>query len=70
MSWEQTTIVLPTKSRGCHLVTKEIEGRVPQLRTYSVGLANIFCKLRDGQLGSSTVMYSLTDYVLYYHVIP
>ncbi|KAF9355709.1 hypothetical protein BGX34_010294 [Mortierella sp. NVP85] len=50
MSWEQTTIVLPAKSRGCHLITKEIEGRVAPLRTYSVGLANIFLQHTSASL--------------------
>lgn len=44
MSWEQFKIVLSAKSRGCHLVTREIEEAVPGLGLFSVGMANLFCK--------------------------
>lgn len=44
MSWAQTTIRLPSKQRGCHLVTHEIEKQLPELKQFSVGMANVFCK--------------------------
>ncbi|KAG9325215.1 hypothetical protein KVV02_002069 [Mortierella alpina] len=42
MSWAQTTIRLPAKPRGCHLVTGEIEKQLPELKQFSVGMANVF----------------------------
>jgi len=50
MSWFQKEIVLPAKSRGFHLVTREIESFVPELRDYQIGLAHIFIKHTSASL--------------------
>ncbi|KAF9359516.1 hypothetical protein BGX26_012149 [Mortierella sp. AD094] len=50
MSWAQTTIRLPAKSRGCHLVTHEIERQLPELKQFSVGMANVFLQHTSASL--------------------
>ncbi|KAF9938795.1 hypothetical protein BGZ65_012156 [Modicella reniformis] len=50
MSWEQIKIRLPAKPRGCHLVTTEIEKQVPQLKQFSVGMANVFLQHTSASL--------------------
>ncbi|KAF8982006.1 hypothetical protein BGZ46_001965 [Entomortierella lignicola] len=50
MSWAQTTIRLPAKARGCHLVTSEIEKQVTELKQYSVGMANLFLQHTSASL--------------------
>ncbi len=42
MDWFQKEITLSPKKRGFHLVTSEIEGQVPEIREYRVGLAHVF----------------------------
>ena len=38
----QKQITLSPKRRGFHLITREIESQVPELKDYAVGLAHIF----------------------------
>jgi hypothetical protein len=38
----QKTISLPDLSRGCHVVTRHIIQQIPELKTFEVGLVNIF----------------------------
>lgn len=45
MTWAQTAIKLNAKPRGCHLITHEIERQLPDLRKFTVGMANVFGKL-------------------------
>ncbi|KAF9901368.1 hypothetical protein EC991_006219 [Linnemannia zychae] len=45
-----TTIRLPAKHRGCHLVTREIENQLPELKQFSVGMANIFLQHTSASL--------------------
>jgi secondary thiamine-phosphate synthase enzyme len=42
MAWFQKTITLSPHSRGFHLVTSEIEAKVPEIRGYEVGLLHLF----------------------------
>jgi secondary thiamine-phosphate synthase enzyme len=42
MTWIQTEITLSPKPRGFHLVTDEIVRQVPELRSFTVGIAHIF----------------------------
>lgn len=42
MSWFQKTITLPSKSRGCYLVTNDIVSALPELKQYKVGTVNLF----------------------------
>jgi secondary thiamine-phosphate synthase enzyme len=44
MSWFQKEISLEAKSRGFHLITQEIESKIPELRRYHIGLAHVFIK--------------------------
>ncbi|EHL00524.1 putative UPF0047 protein C4A8.02c [Glarea lozoyensis 74030] len=42
MSWAQTTLTLPSRSRGCYLITSTITDQVPAIKDYKVGLLNLF----------------------------
>lgn len=42
MTWIQTEVTLLPKPRGFHLVTDEIVRQVPELRSFTVGIAHIF----------------------------
>ncbi len=42
MNTYQTTIKLSPKSRGFHLITDEITGKLPELRKIKTGVAHIF----------------------------
>lgn len=50
MNWFQKTITLPPKTRGFHLITREIETQLPELREYGVGLAHIFIQHTSASL--------------------
>ncbi len=40
--WIQREITLPALPRGVHLVTREVEAAVPELRGIEIGLAHVF----------------------------
>lgn len=40
--WHQTTVALPSKKRGCHVVTRDIIQQLPEISEFDVGMANIF----------------------------
>ncbi|KAH8671957.1 hypothetical protein BGZ60DRAFT_469393 [Tricladium varicosporioides] len=42
MSWHQSTITLPSRSRGSYLVTDIITKELPQIKEFKVGLLNLF----------------------------
>lgn len=42
MAWYQKTIRLRARSRGFHLITREIEEQIPELSKIKTGLAHIF----------------------------
>ncbi|KAF2871155.1 hypothetical protein BDV95DRAFT_573396 [Massariosphaeria phaeospora] len=42
MSWYQTTLTLPQRSRGSYLITSTITSALPQLSTYKTGLLHLF----------------------------
>jgi thiamine phosphate synthase YjbQ (UPF0047 family) len=42
MSWFQKNINLSPRSRGSYLITDDIVRELPELRTYKVGLLNLF----------------------------
>ncbi|CAM9591898.1 unnamed protein product [Ectocarpus sp. 6 AP-2014] len=48
--WAQRTITVTAPSRGCHLITSEISKQVPELRSFRVGMANIFLKHTSASL--------------------
>ena len=39
--WYQKEVSLPSKKRGCHLVTEDIERNVPELQLIKIGLAHV-----------------------------
>ncbi|KAI5966283.1 uncharacterized protein KGF55_000592 [Candida pseudojiufengensis] len=43
-SWDQATINLNTRSKGCYLVTEEIISKLPQIKNYEIGSLNLFLK--------------------------
>ncbi|KAL7746592.1 hypothetical protein RI367_008119 [Sorochytrium milnesiophthora] len=49
-SWSQFTFSLSPRRRGCHLVTNEVVAKIPDLRKYKVGMANIFLQHTSASL--------------------
>ncbi len=48
--WHQREITLEARPRGFHLVTREIEAAVPELREVGVGLAHLFIRHTSASL--------------------
>jgi secondary thiamine-phosphate synthase enzyme len=48
--WAQREIRLPPFERGFHLVTREVEEGVPELRDLRVGMAHVFIKHTSASL--------------------
>jgi secondary thiamine-phosphate synthase enzyme len=48
--WLQKQITLGPRSRGCHLITAEIERALPELATFSVGLLQVFIQHTSASL--------------------
>ena len=48
--WIQRELTLESRPRGFHLVTREIEQAVPELRGIAVGIATIFIKHTSASL--------------------
>lgn len=44
MNWLQKELILSPRSRGFHLITREIVAAVPEIGRYSVGLAHLFIR--------------------------
>lgn len=42
MSWTQKHFTLPARSRGSYLITDHVLASVPEIKTYKVGLLNLF----------------------------
>jgi thiamine phosphate synthase YjbQ (UPF0047 family) len=42
MTWFQKTFTLPPRSRGSYLITDHIVSELPELRSYKVGMVNLF----------------------------
>lgn len=42
--WYQKEIVLTPRSRGFHLITREIVGQVPEIGRFAIGLAHLFLR--------------------------
>ncbi|POS84744.1 UPF0047-domain-containing protein [Erysiphe pulchra] len=40
--WTQKSFTLPSKSRGSYLITSIIQKEVPEIKSYKVGLLNLF----------------------------
>lgn len=46
----QTEITLKPKNRGFHIITREIENAIPEIKNIKVGLANIFIQHTSASL--------------------
>ncbi|BBO31432.1 secondary thiamine-phosphate synthase enzyme YjbQ [Lacipirellula parvula] len=50
MPWIQELIELPAKSRGFHLITRDISAKLPQLSGVQVGLLHLFIQHTSASL--------------------
>jgi len=50
MAWIQRTFALPPYSRGCHLITHEVERQLPELRSIKTGLLHVFIQHTSASL--------------------
>jgi len=50
MPWIQRTFALPPYSRGCHLITQEVERQLPELRSIQTGLLHVFIQHTSASL--------------------
>ena len=49
--WNQITITLKARSRGCHLITSEIMSHIgPMIKKYQMGLVNLFIQHTSASL--------------------
>ncbi len=48
--WTQKTITLKAKPRGFHLITDEITRQLPELKSYRIGLLNLFIQHTSASL--------------------
>src|SRR6478735_4539135 len=50
MSWVQRQISLSPRSRGCHLITREVEQAMPEIGELKVGLLHVFIQHTSASL--------------------
>jgi secondary thiamine-phosphate synthase enzyme len=50
MAWIQREIELSARSRGCHLVTREVLAALPELAAFRVGLLHVFIRHTSASL--------------------
>jgi len=50
MTWHQTTLTLPAKPRGFHLITRDIQQALPELARVRVGLLHVFIQHTSASL--------------------
>ncbi|KAL7274795.1 hypothetical protein RUND412_002294 [Rhizina undulata] len=65
-AWFQKTIKLPSRSRGCYLITSEITSALPEISNYRVGLLTLFiqhtsCALSLNENWDSDVRLDMAD---------
>mmetsp|Transcript_2443 Transcript_2443/g.3466 ORF Transcript_2443/g.3466 Transcript_2443/m.3466 type:complete len:210 (-) Transcript_2443:291-920(-) len=48
--WLQKQITVTAPSRGCHLITRDVEQQLPELSRFSVGIAHLFIKHTSASL--------------------
>jgi len=53
MDWLQKTVHLTPKSRGFHLVTNELLAQLPELSTFTIGVAQLFIQHTSASLALS-----------------
>lgn len=66
MSWFQKTLTLPSKSKGCYLITDDIVKQLPEIKSYKVGLLHLFvqhtsCALSLNENWDSEVREDMSD---------
>merc|ERR1712014_531795 len=66
MSWFQKQIMLPSKSKGTHLVTDHVVKELPEIKNYKVGILHLFvqhtsCGLSMNENWDSEVREDMTD---------
>lgn len=50
MNWVQRRISLSPRSRGCHLITREVEQALPEVNELKVGLLHVFIQHTSASL--------------------
>ncbi len=53
MDWFQKQITLSPKRRGFHLITSEIESKIPEITEFGIGLAHVFVQHTSASLSVS-----------------
>lgn len=48
--WAQKVIIVPSKSRGMHLITDVIQSQLPELNKYKIGMLNLFIQHTSASL--------------------
>lgn len=48
--FHQTTLTLPAATRGFHLITRQVEEAIPELRGVRAGLLHVFCQHTSASL--------------------
>ena len=64
--WVQKVVELPHRPRGCHVITSELVGQIPELSKFRVGTVNFFvlhtsCSLTINENASPDVPLDLND---------
>lgn len=50
MKWLQREFKLPSKARGFHLITDIVISKIPEIRTFEVGMMHVFIKHTSASL--------------------
>ena len=50
MSWVQRQIALTARSRGCHLITREVSAALPEIRQFQIGVLHVFIRHTSASL--------------------
>ena len=46
----QKTVTITAPSRGCHLIQRDIEKQIPELKSFTVGVAHVFIQHTSASL--------------------
>ena len=65
-AWVQKVVEIPHKSRGCHVITRELVQQMPEIEKFRVGTAHLFvlhtsCSLTINENASPDVPLDLND---------
>ena len=44
MAWFQKEITIAAKKRGCHLIQDELLAKVPEIKSFKVGIVHVFSR--------------------------